>query len=147
MNEREVVEGLLQTGKWSEEAARRGIRTGFRCEYCDRDLLASPEAYRDWQLDHIVPRVSGGVELEENFAVACRSCNINWKARWDPRTSAGEQATREQLVAACRQRVAEEKARVRAEVDRVRAIVGRPPLRAAEQGVAPDDRPRTAARG
>ena len=128
MTNHELVAALLETGKWSEVAAHRGLAADFRCEYCDQDLLASAAAYREWQLDHIVPVSAGGSELEENLAVACRTCNVNWKSRWDPRSEAGALASRADLIAACRAYVSRQRQRVEAEVNFVRRLLGKPSL-------------------
>lgn len=44
-------------------------RDGFKCRYCnkvDRDRM---------EVDHVIPRASGGSSLPENLVAACRSCN------------------------------------------------------------------------
>lgn len=56
----EVISKLVATGKWSEGTARLCERSVYRCEYCGRDLLASFEAYKLLQVDHIVPLSSKG---------------------------------------------------------------------------------------
>ena len=36
-------------------------RAGFRCEYCDADLLANVDVYHGlWARDHIIPKKAGG---------------------------------------------------------------------------------------
>jgi 5-methylcytosine-specific restriction endonuclease McrA len=65
---------LLPPG-WSQEALTLGRRANFACEYCDRDLLASIEAYHAWTVDHIHPTTKGGPDTLENKALACRLCN------------------------------------------------------------------------
>lgn len=105
--EEEIVAALVATGKWGPTAARRGVRANFRCEYCDRDLLASVNDYKEWQEDHIVPVSSGGKDEDENVAIACRTCNFNVKGKWDPRSVCGGNATRQELVDAVRRYVAQ----------------------------------------
>ena len=51
---------LVATGKWNEEQVRLGLRAGFKCEYCGKDLLGSPEGtdtvpqtlLRRWSFPH-----------------------------------------------------------------------------------------------
>ncbi len=60
---------------WSAESLDLGIRAGFRCEYCGRDLLKSVDSYDAWQIDHIHPSSRGGADSFDNKAVACGTCN------------------------------------------------------------------------
>ena len=48
-------------------------RAGHRCEYC-----RAPEAIFNFpfEVEHIVPPGQGGHDVEENWALACRSCNL-----------------------------------------------------------------------
>lgn len=84
-------------------------RAGFRCEYCDADLLANVDVYHGlWARDHIIPRKAGGPDSLENFALACSFCN-QIKRDWDPRTDpqVADDAGRDALVAATRRYVRE----------------------------------------
>lgn len=121
--EKEIVKALVAAGKWSESAARRGFRAGFKCEYCDRDLLASVNDYKEWQEDHIVPLSSGGADEEENLAVACRTCNVNIKAKWNPQLVCGSGAGRSELIQATRDYVARRRTQFLADVLLFRNIV------------------------
>jgi hypothetical protein len=98
----EVVAALVATRKWSEPAARRGAKAGFRCEYCGRDMLASAEHYKMWQDDHLIPQSKHDSNEEHNLLVSCWLCNAKLKGKWDPRTECGHNATREQLSQAAR---------------------------------------------
>ena len=71
-----IIKALVATRKWDVPSARRGIRAEFRCEYCDRDLFASVDDYKSWEIDHIVPISQGGTDNDENVALACRTCNF-----------------------------------------------------------------------
>ena len=44
--------------------------TGGRCAYCGQEL-----AFRDIQVDHVVPLHLGGADEAFNMFPACRSCN------------------------------------------------------------------------
>lgn len=46
---------------------------GHRCEYCH-----APEAMFNFpfEVEHIIPISRGGTDLEPNWALACRSCNL-----------------------------------------------------------------------
>ncbi len=94
---------------WSARQVLLGLRAGFRCEYCDLDLLGSPEAYKQWTEDHIVPKfkyLDGDPNEFANLALACRPCNINFKSRWDP-SRGGKIQGRGARIAECRRYVAE----------------------------------------
>ncbi len=122
----DVVQSLVATGKWSEPTARVSERADHRCEYCDLDLLSSPEAYKLFEIDHIVPLSSGGDATNlENLALSCRHCNVCYKRRWDPRTATLAGAGREELVAAARKHITEVRAGVLNELNRMRQIIGR----------------------
>jgi hypothetical protein len=49
-------------------------RAGHRCEYCH-----APEAVFNmpFEVEHILPRAKDRVDEESNWALACRSCNLN----------------------------------------------------------------------
>lgn len=119
-----VINGLIATGKWSREQALLGLRASFRCEYCGRDLLESPDAYRLWQADHIIPIHAGGKDDFDNKVLACSTCNFHFKNRWDPRSIALTAGTRESLLEACRAYIAERRNAVAAELSRFREIIG-----------------------
>lgn len=105
-----IISELVGTKMWSKESAFLGERAGFKCEYCGRDLLSSVNDYKDWQEDHIVPKSKGGNNDDlNNLAVSCRTCNVNWKGKWDPRTVCGEGASREKLIEAVRKYIARKK--------------------------------------
>lgn len=90
-------EGLA--GGWAPEV---GERAGYKCEYCDKDMLASLDDYISWQHDHIIPRNAGGEDTLENLALSCQPCNQT-KATWNPEDVAGRDASREELIQAVRQ--------------------------------------------
>jgi hypothetical protein len=49
------------------------LRAAHRCEYCH-----APEAIFNFpfEVDHILPVVQGGADVDANLALACRSCNL-----------------------------------------------------------------------
>ncbi|MEZ4661966.1 MAG: HNH endonuclease signature motif containing protein [Caldilineaceae bacterium] len=49
------------------------LRARHRCEYCQ-----APESLFNFpfEVEHIVPLAHGGVDHEDNLALACRSCNV-----------------------------------------------------------------------
>jgi 5-methylcytosine-specific restriction endonuclease McrA len=121
----DVVKALCATGKWSEATARLAERARYRCEYCSCDLLASLDAYKRFEIDHIVPTSKGGDPLLfDNLALACRHCNVHLKRSWDPRTVAGRDASRESLVEAVKLHVSNASERYSADLASVRTIVG-----------------------
>lgn len=73
MTQEEAIKRLINDLAWPEKQVNIGIRAGFRCEYCGKDLLASYEDYDLWQIDHIVP--GWGNEME-NLALSCKLCNF-----------------------------------------------------------------------
>ena len=121
-----VVQALVNTGKWSESTARLAHRAGFRCEYCDLDLLASVTAYKLFEVDHIVPTSKGGdIADPENLALSCRHCNFYFKRSWDPRSSIDERPPRDELILRVRNYLAGIKQRRLSDLNEVRMILGR----------------------
>ena len=49
-------------------------RAAHRCEYC-----RAPEAVFNFpfEVEHIVPTFCGGADLESNWALSCRACNLH----------------------------------------------------------------------
>jgi 5-methylcytosine-specific restriction endonuclease McrA len=71
MVEEEIFAKLLQSYSAIKLLVWR--RANFRCEYCGKCLISSPDAYYyDSQIDHIVPQAG---DDECNLALACRACN------------------------------------------------------------------------
>lgn len=94
-----IIEELVTTGQWDEDDVILGIRAGFKCEYCDKDLLASVDNYKEWQKDHIIPKSKGGEDINENIAISCKTCNVNIKGRWNPADElTTDNPTRQELI-------------------------------------------------
>lgn len=53
--------------------AQVALRAGHRCEYCH-----APEAVFNvpFEVEHIIPAARDGTDVEANWALACRSCNL-----------------------------------------------------------------------
>jgi hypothetical protein len=65
-------------------------RARHRCEYCH-----APEAVFNvpFEVEHIVPLAQGGLHKDSNWALACRSCNLNKSDR----TSSTDPETQQQV--------------------------------------------------
>jgi len=100
---------------WSREALELGAGQDFKCFYCKRDLLASIEDFDVWHFDHVIPVSKMGTDDIANKVVACKLCNFV-KRNFDPRSTAREGATLEELRAIATEHVAaglkEKKARL-----------------------------------
>lgn len=121
----DVVKKLVETGKWSETTAKLAERAGYKCEYCGLDLLGSVEAYKQFEVDHIVPiSRKGNPQDFDNLAVSCRHCNFHLKRFWNPSAVAGESASRDELIAAARQYLDDPRGKFADDLDVVRKIVG-----------------------
>jgi hypothetical protein len=105
MNQDEARSKLNKLG-WPDWMLDLGIRAKFRCEYCDKDMLADVDSYDGWQKDHIVP---DGNDDVSNLAIACKTCNFI-KRNSDPRVLANGE-DRASLVAAARHIVSERRAK------------------------------------
>ena len=82
----ELIDLLVEKFGWSQEQVNCGFRARFHCEYCDKYLLESYEAYDQWQIDHIIPQSTfkKGFDINSylNMAVSCKLCNFI-KGNWD----------------------------------------------------------------
>jgi len=77
MTEQAMIHQLTTCiSQFSPATARAAIRCNFKCEYCDRFLLASIEDYDTWQWDHLEPAAKGGSDDEANGVIACKLCNF-----------------------------------------------------------------------
>ena len=122
-----AVAGLLSRG-WSTRALCIGARARFHCEYCGLDLLSGPDAYRAWQEDHIVPKHLG-LDLEGDvYALACVTCNVRMKGRWDPRNAVPPNVTREQYIEAIKKHIAEARSKTMTEIEEVRRLLHLPSI-------------------
>lgn len=125
MKPENVVEKLLATGLWGEPDASMGLAADFRCQYCDKDLLASVDNYKGWQTDHLIPASSGGLDEINNYVICCRTCNFI-KGRWNPQTEyVGLAPTREQLIFSAKKYISEKRQKNEIIVNELREIVGR----------------------
>jgi 5-methylcytosine-specific restriction endonuclease McrA len=123
MSGEKVVQELIKSGRWSRQAAELLVRAGYKCEYCGLEFLASAVNYKQWQEDHLVPKAQGGDDGFENMVASCRSCNVDFKARWNPEKHAEPDATRATLIEITRAHIRERKALVEQELETYRKIV------------------------
>ncbi len=124
----QVAREIYPGQSWGEEWATVCERAGYKCEYCDKDMLASQNDYLSMQNDHIIPRRANGQDDIKNYALSCPTCNMRLKRGWNPADVAGEDACREELIQAARRHVSEERSRFNWNeiFSRHREIVGYP---------------------
>ena len=102
-------------------------RAGYKCEYCDKDMLASLDNYLSKQRDHIIPKSAQGSETVDNYALSCSTCNDRrLKGTWNPADDAGEDASRDELIQAVRRYVRKKRGHKYEEFSRYIQIVGYP---------------------
>ena len=126
----EVIDELDKTGKWgaTKTTPKVAERAGYKCEYCDLDLLESVMHYWLIEVDHIVPKskIEGDPDQIDNLAFSCRTCNVNLKRAWDPRTVTSENVGRSELIEAVRRHVADGRKKKQTELEQMQKIVGYP---------------------
>ena len=69
-------------------------RAGYKCEYCDKDMLASLDDYLSKVHDHIIPQRAHGENHVRNYSLSCSVCNT-LKGGWNPAEEAEEDASRD----------------------------------------------------
>ena len=121
MAEDEAIARLMSEYRWSREQIEWGIRAGFRCEYCGRDLLASVDDYDACQADHVYPQSKGGSNADLNRAISCKTCNFmkrDWVAHAEPQT----EEERAEAIRAVRAVIAQKRAAKQVDVAEVRRL-------------------------
>ncbi|MDF1762997.1 MAG: HNH endonuclease [Oleibacter sp.] len=114
---------LAKTGKWHVNTAWLSQRAGHKCEYCGLDFFASVSSYKSFQIDHIVPVSKGGdPDSNDNKAVACKTCNVDLKSRWNPKDRCNSD-DRNQLIEAVRSYIKERELFYLAEIQIMKKIV------------------------
>ena len=120
----DIVSNLHKTKRWSKSTAEVGKEANFCCEYCHLDLLSSPEHYKLWQVDHIVPLSKGGEATDpKNLALDCKTCNWDWKGRWNP-AEGFEGLDRKTLIERVRTYVKDKRAKTEKELEDCEIIFG-----------------------
>lgn len=76
MDRNAATEVLLAKG-WSRETLAIWIRAKGCCEYCGKDLQAHADDYLfGFNIDHVIAASIGGPDHLDNYALACRACNL-----------------------------------------------------------------------
>ena len=74
MNDKDLINELVNKYGWSGDTLAVWRRARYCCEYCKVDLIARVDDYLyGSHVDHIVP---GGGEQLDNLALACKACNF-----------------------------------------------------------------------
>ena len=119
----ELTGTLMQTAGWSSEAVALGIRAGFKCEYCDLDLLSSVETYKSASRPYCTPyegarpRQPGepGSRLPKHATLP--------EEQMYPSKDARSSATRQELISEVRDYVRRCRTDYLKEVARIRTLV------------------------
>lgn len=116
---------LMNTGHWGPVEAALAVEFACRCAYCDKPMLETVDAYKEWQTDHIIPVCQGGGDTLLNYVLSCRTCNFI-KGRWDPAQHlAGAEATRANLIRVAREYVTAKRRETEQYLVEYRALMAR----------------------
>ena len=123
MTKGELIQQLSKY-KFDEDNVKLAIRADFKCEYCDKDMLADMDAYKLWQVDHIIPQFLGLADKDklENLALSCTQCNKDLKGKWNVSEQTID-SQRKIYIFLIREYIKEKRKVKNAEVDEIRAIV------------------------
>jgi hypothetical protein len=122
MTREALIAELCSSFQWSPEQIELGVRAGFKCEYCGRDLLASVDDYDAWQVDHVFPASRRGPEDPENKAVSCKTCNF-MKRNWIPEGTTIDSARRDAMILEARRHIERKRAQKSASLSRMKELV------------------------
>lgn len=124
MDSDDIAAALARLPGWHDVSIVVWPRADFRCEYCGRDMLASVDEYRyGWNHDHLVPRSISHDDSNDNMVLSCVPCN-RFKDTFDPRTNAGPDASRDELIAAATERIQELRRADESVLEKVRDLAG-----------------------
>jgi len=59
----ELIQKLAKYG-FDKTNVELAIRADFKCEYCEKDMLANIDNYKLWQVDHIIPKSSNYIDFQ-----------------------------------------------------------------------------------
>tara|TARA_R110001583_G_scaffold194829_2_gene367242 strand:+ start:2087 stop:2485 length:399 start_codon:yes stop_codon:yes gene_type:complete len=126
MTKKELIEELSKY-RFDKTNVELAIRADFKCEYCEKDLLANMDNYKLWQVDHIIPKSSNYNDFDyENFnnkAISCTQCNKDLKNKWNPLSEGLDDKTREQFILLTKKYIKEKRKIKNSEIDEIRKIV------------------------
>ena len=95
---------LIPNGDWSPSTLAVWLRARGFCEYCGKDLQRhSDDYFHGYNIDHVVPACKEGNSDVENYALACRACNLI-KRNFDPRNGESN-VPREELILRARSHI------------------------------------------
>ena len=119
----ELRKQLLKLG-WNHTNIDLGLRSKCKCEYCNKDLFVSADNYKLWQVDHIIPKISGYKDLEnfDNKAISCVQCNSAFKGKWNPAIEIGYNESREKYIEVTRKYIKDKRAKKEAELSKIKEI-------------------------
>ena len=126
MSEKTIIKKLIETNYWDKDAVLLGLRAEFKCEYCGKNLLASVDNYKEWQVDHIVPLSKGGTDDFDNLALSCRTCNVCLKNKWNPLQDSNEKLNREQLIKKTKEYITNRRKEEQVKLDQFISIISNP---------------------
>ena len=124
MTKEELIQQLSKYN-FDKTNVELAIRADFKCEYCDKDMLADMDAYKLWQVDHIIPQFLGLDNREDfnNKALSCVQCNKDLKGKWNPLENIVVERNRKNHILLVREYIDEKRKVKNAEVDQIRTIV------------------------
>ena len=124
MTKEELIQQLSKFN-FDKTNVELAIRADFKCEYCDKDMLADMDAYKLWQVDHIIPQFLGLDNREDfnNKALSCMQCNKDLKGKWNPLENIVVERNRKNYILLVREYIDEKRKVKNAEVDQIRTIV------------------------
>lgn len=122
----DLLAALSADKDWSKLQVELGIEFDFKCAYCDKDLMASVDNHREWQIDHIVPTSKHGKDERDNLALSCRTCNTI-KHSWNPLSKCDRPGhpTKQQLIQIARTYISGNRESEKIALDRYNAILAK----------------------
>lgn len=115
---------LLPRGDWSQDTLEVWLRAKGFCEYCGKDLQrSSDDFYHGYNIDHVMPASKEGHSNPENYALACRTCNLIKRDFLSPHEQTN--ASRDELIERAKEHIQRKRQqneeRMKADLRRLRA--------------------------
>ena len=121
------IEKLIEELKkynWDETNVKIALRAKCKCEYCGKNMFESIDNYKLWQIDHIIPKISGYENCDDfdNKALSCTQCNKDFKNKWYSKSIIEEKMERSKYIDEIKIYIANNRLKKQKELDEIKKL-------------------------